>query len=96
MTQPFKLNRERGIVPNDGEQLAEDLTFAANALLSRTDEFSAPGSRKYNHGRAAILLSLAADALEFGASASIGHNRADRYLARARELRARATAMTAG
>lgn len=87
----WHLEHVRGIVPNQGEELGDALRKAANALEKSSRE--GPGSVEYWASRTAQLYHLAADAFLAGASASMGHNRADRYQEAARELRAKATSL---
>lgn len=66
------------IAPSQGEDLGNVLAGCADNVSGKSPL------------TAAQMLYLAADAFDAGASASIGHNRSDRYEERARELRARA------
>jgi hypothetical protein len=81
--QKFELVKAQGadICPASGEDLGG---FLAKVATEATD----PYVREQ-------VLYLAAEAFEAGASASIGHNRADRYEERARELRAEAEKVAA-
>lgn len=92
MTQLFKLTRagEYGsITPSCGEDLGNALAEAAEA--QETAFRASPNGRVMHWGSTvAQVYYLAADAFVHGASASIGHNRSDRYEERARELRAEA------
>lgn len=92
MTQTFKLTRagEYGsVTPGCGEDLGAMLAGAAS--LREGDARCNPEAKVMYWGNTvAQVYFLAADAYEQGASASIGHNRSDRYETRARELRAKA------
>lgn len=90
----FKLDkREAGSrgVPHTGEDAGGFLAQAAELLLKEHE-----GKNKAWYYPAVIQLKyLAADAFEWGSCWSIGHNRSDRYLARARVLREEAEALAA-
>lgn len=92
MTQLFKLTRagEHGsTTPTCGEDLGRSLASFAEA--SESTHRANPDARiMYWGSNIAQIYFLAAEAFEQGASASIGHNRSDRYEDRARELRAKA------
>ena len=78
-----------GPSPTAGEELGRALQGFAQGEVDRlqlTDEDS--------HASVVIhLFLLAADAYEIGASASLGHNRTDRYLALAKDCIKSATAL---
>lgn len=86
----FELNTTTSISPGTGEDLGNAL---ANAATAREQQLrDGPGAANVDHWSATIaqMLYLGADAFEAGASASIGHNRSDRYQQRAKELRTKA------
>lgn len=85
MRIPFHLEHRDRIVPHDGEDNGGAIAVAAALLLKSYEERGA--RREYFIPHVAQLYCLAADAYEAGAAASIGHNRTDRYMRRAAELR---------
>jgi hypothetical protein len=94
MTQTFRLVRagDRSIAPAAGEDLGVALAEFADAKAAgfRANPKALIMHWGYN---VAQIYYLAAEAFEQGASASMGHNRSDRYEQRARELRAKAEAI---
>lgn len=95
MTQLFKLapaTERKNLTPGSGEDLGGALAeFAAAREATRRDN---PKALVMHWGSdVAQLYFLAAEAFEQGAAVSIGHNRSDRYEARARELRGKAAAL---
>lgn len=89
MTQAFELKRVRNISPSGGEELGAALAACAEARESSFRE--KPNSLVSFWGdTVAQIYFLAAEAYEQGASVTLGHNRTDRYMTRARELRAAA------
>lgn len=91
MTQFFKLDRINPIVPNTGEEVGEMLRKAAADKVT----VMSPTAPAWFVENVCQLFYLAADAFDAGASASIGHNRAERYEARARACRAEADRLIA-
>jgi len=92
--QKFELKRITEIAPNCGESLGELL---ARLATHEEERFRAIETASVAHwgGNIAQLLYLAAEAYEAGASASIGHNRSDRYEAAAQGFRQRAEKLEA-
>ena len=90
--QPFTLTNDRSrLTPTAGEELGDLLANAANDLLTRRRATSADGTvNDYTLRQVAQLRHLAAQAFDAGASVTIGHNRADRYMAAAERLRSQA------
>jgi hypothetical protein len=96
MRQLFKLVRAGDysyskVTPSCGEALGDMLAKAAS--LREGDYRCAQTSVEHWGNTVAQVYYLAAEAYEQGASASIGHNRSDRYLERAKELRGKAEAL---
>jgi len=92
MTNKFKLSPTSSITPSRGEDLGTALARFAAAEEERFR--SNPGASVTYWGETvADVMFVAADAFDAGASASIGHNRADRYQERAGELRRKAEAL---
>lgn len=97
MTQLFKLTRagEYGsVTPGSGEDLGGALARFADAEAVRYRANPDPRIMFWGSNVAQIYF-LAAEAFEQGASASIGHNRSERYETRARTLREVAVAIEA-
>jgi len=78
-------------VPATGEDNGAALAKAGELLLA--DYRSRNAVEAYYGPLVAQIFMLAADAYEKGAAVSIGHNRSDRYHARAKELRREAEAL---
>jgi hypothetical protein len=92
---PFKLvENGESTAPNDGQELGDTLAKAAD-LLEADWVAKCGGLNRWRARGIFEVLNLAADAFNTGASRSIGHNRADRYMAKAKELRARAEKLIA-
>lgn len=92
----FKLECAQGwgsIVPHDGEDNGLALAKAAELLEAHYQEIKA--RRGYYVRHVAQIKMLAHDAYDFGASASIGHNRTDRYMTAATRLKKEAEALMA-
>ena len=91
---------ERGprMWPDHGETLGIELERAADAYMERLggEEMLGTYSPRIACARiAATFLTLAAEAYQHGADASIGHGRTARYEERARQLNARAASIMA-
>lgn len=91
MAKQFFTLAGRATCPDHGESLGAAL---AKAAYDREDVCRvASGNTHHWYNVVAEMLHLAADAYEAGAAVSLGHNRAGRYEAAAREHRAHAAAL---
>lgn len=96
MSQLFRLVRvgdAHSVTPSSGADLGTALAECATAKAAAHRANTAP--IMHWGSTVAQIYFLAAEAFEQGAAVTMGHNRSDRYEARARELREAATSLLA-
>jgi phage gp29-like protein len=94
--RPFTIvsHNHTRLIPDDGETMGAELKRAAEHREKELTQMQ--GGVLNDQARRILgqLYHLAADAYDYGASASIGHNRTERYMHQSRELRAKAESLT--